>query len=255
MESPQFKKDGSINGARQELIYSESSSEKGIRTGVPDAAIKWIALNCPSDTDLAKLSNVSRRWRNVIGDAIISLVFEVDHGPAVEVSDVKNTIDPKEVDRTTASPPSANLSQLETCTKIPFLVSLLLPSMLIEQIRVSSFGANPTEKVESKSHHSKRRACRTNTNNGKHSFVRENFCLAWFHPMGIKIANLASKNTIATVSCHDTIIPCITADQFLSSEGAMNDCLVSEWHSYISAEEILRPFCYSKSFIQVSFIV
>jgi hypothetical protein len=255
MESPQFKKDGSINGVRHELIYSESTSEKGIRAVVPDAAIKWIALNCPSDTDLAILSNVSRRWRNVIGDVIISLVFEVDYGPEVEVSDVNHTLDPKEVGRTTASPSLATLSQLENCTKIPFLVSLLLPSMLIERIRVANFGANPSEKVESKSHHSKRRACRINTNNEKHPFVRENFCLAWFHPMGIKIANIAYKKTIAALSCHDTTIPCITADQFLLNEGAVSDCLVSEWHSYICAEEILRPFCYSKSFIQVSFIV
>lgn len=251
MKSPEYEKDGSINGHSRELIYSALTSERGIRPVVPDAAIQWMAYNCPSDTELAILSNVSRRWRNVVGDAIISLVFEVAPGPEVDVADVDNTLDPKEVDRATPSWTLANLSHV---TKIPYLVSLLLPSMLIEQIRVANIGANTSAKLESKSHQSKRRSGRTTTDTGTHPFLRENFCLAWFHPMGIQVANLASKNTLANLSCHDEkAIQYITADQFLLREGAKKHCVVSEWHSYQSAEDILRPFCYSKSFIQVSF--
>jgi hypothetical protein len=250
MGSTEDQKVGSINGEHQTLIHSDISSETSERNVVPDAAIKWIALNCSSDTELATLSNISRHWRCVVARVIISLVTEIEHG--LRVSATENSVDEQEVGAS-ASPSLSNLSQAEKSTEIPPLLPLLLPSMLIEQIRLKYSDSKPSSREDSRNFKSKRG--RSSQNNRKHPAYQEHFCLAWFHPMGIQMSNLSSRKNSPSVSCHERTVPCITVDQILSSKVAANDCLVSEWLSYRSAEEILRPFCYSKAFIQVSFLV
>jgi hypothetical protein len=250
MGTTEDKKDGSVNGVHQILDLGDISSETSEWNVVPDAAIKWIALNCSSDTELAILSNTSRRWRSVVARVILSLVNEIEHG--LRVSDTENSVDEQGVGAS-VSPSLSHLSQAEKSNEIPPLITLLLPSMLIEQTRLKCANSKPSSREVSRNFNSKRG--RSIQNKRKHPTYQENFCLAWFHPMGIQMANLASRKNIASVSCHERTIPCITVDQILSSKVAANDCLVSEWLSYRSAEEILRPFCYSKAFIQVSFLV
>lgn len=58
------------NGKSPPSVAADSSTDALDPTKPPDAAVRWMARNCPSNFDLATLSNVCARWRRVVAATI-----------------------------------------------------------------------------------------------------------------------------------------------------------------------------------------
>lgn len=202
---------------------------------LPYVAIKWVILNCTSDTELATLSNVSKRWRRIVTKEIISFVTSVTDCGVDKSSVTDNAIDNEQ---SAPSSPSSFNKKLKNLATSP-LFSLILPSMLIEKIKLDSMNLTDTKQ----SH------LRVNQDLRKDS-IQGRFCLAWFHPAGIQLADLSASKKFSNKNWHERMIPCIPPEQILSNTSSANDACVLEWRGYTNAEEILRPFLYCKMFIQ-----
>ena len=204
---------------------------------LPYVAIKWVILNCTSDTELATLSNVSKRWRRIVTKEIISFVTSITDCGADQSSVTDNAIDNEKI---AASSPSSFNKTLKNLATLP-LFSLILPSMLIERLKLDSMNVADTKQSHLRVHQDFRK-----------DSIQDRFCLAWFHPAGIQLADLSASKKFSNKNWHERIIPCIPPEQILSNTSSANDSCVLEWRGYRNAEEILRPFLYCKLFIQVS---
>ena len=58
------------NGKPPPSVAADSSTDALDPSEPPDVAVRWMARNCPSNVDLASLSNVCGRWRRVVAATI-----------------------------------------------------------------------------------------------------------------------------------------------------------------------------------------
>ena len=177
---------------------SEGCVDAGVRgsgQSVPSVAIRWAVHNTNTNVELASLSNVSRRWREIVAECVVE---------------------------------TGSLDSNDKRTPAPLLPSgftrLLLPS-LIRYFCASHSNRRPpqlgeeTERVDEEDN--------------------ETYCVAWFHPDGIRSKRLPSQNPS----------PGISEER---GQQGHDVCILYQWDGYSEAVDILKPFGYSRSFLGVS---
>ena len=153
---------------------------------VPEVALQWILqYSCTSNLDLARFSNVNRFWRSVAYELLKDILTKVLQ---------KELQDPiyQNVMKTPSGPIVNKL--MMDMSDFRTLSSLLLPDMAIEIVRTS------LQKCTKSIANSSKDRCVSAFGSST------DFCLAWFHPKGIKIqtVNLAEEEEeISSTSSSD----------------------------------------------------
>ena len=202
---------------------------------IPDVAIQWIVqYSCETNSNLAAVSNVNRKWRAlvqaVLGDMLLSVA-----------DSSKMSIESNDSESRT------NISQYK------YLSRLLLPEMALEIVR----------KFQT-----------TNQNGFLKSPNEASFCLAWFPPEGIQVQKINGdaysdeelfssdgSDAFGESSDDDNEEMAFYRERLqqraneLKSGHSDHDFITScshEWQGYRDAIDILAPLGFSTMFIQVS---
>jgi hypothetical protein len=224
--------------------------DKKIALLVPHVALHWfLQYNCTSNSDLASVSNVNRRWRK------ITFTF------------LKDAFQAKVEEKSASSDIHMEGSQDEksgNSSNNPGIYRLLLPDMAIEIAR--------------------RRLAAMNYSSHLTSQESEAFCLAWFHPKGIQLRTIdLSDNcyhddySISSEFGEDNVHELVHGNTDLNASlqhlrqatqnlkrannGGIDtktyaktnnnlQTVTDEWQGYRSATDVLIPFGYSTAFVQ-----
>jgi hypothetical protein len=141
-----------------EMTASDASASNNIP---PSVAVRWMIRNTPSNVELAILSNVCRRWREIASKTIVEEVLGIGGEEA----------DPHHNDDGSGNRARKKKANDVARTLSP-LSSLLLPSS-------ASFLARYSKHQQKSASHS----IVAKFDEDNH---RETYCVAWFHPDGIE---------------------------------------------------------------------
>lgn len=146
------------NGKPPPPVAAESLTDALDPTKPPDAAVRWMARNCPSNVDLATLSNVCVRWRRVVAGTIADDLLrpyandlsDGSHGGGGgdDDDDDRNTTDAKDGagegqnggHKSNVDEGGTSATNIKSCSsrsdlaKLYPVASLLLPEMAMELI-------------------------------------------------------------------------------------------------------------------------
>lgn len=153
---------------------------------VPEVALQWILqYSCTSNVELAIFSNVNRSWRSVAYN-VVKLMLTT-----AVTEELQDPIYRNEVEH---HPLPNVINRSEKVNKFQYLSSLMLPDMAFEIVRKSLQMYTATGKSAN------------DRNDSKTLGASTAFCLAWFHPKGIKMQtiNLAEEEEdISSTSSSD----------------------------------------------------
>ena len=235
--------------------YSGNEETAGGEWSVPLVAVQWVVSNASTNVELATLSNVSRRWREIVAQCI------------VDVASLER------YKRRPLAPPSPSTFS-----------NLLLPSMI--RHFYSSHSHSTPSQPEKQQHQEKEQ--------------EETYCVAWFHPDGIKFKQLSlvnishengeifqqqdhgvaiidPKTATTTRTVTDEAINASTEDHkflFTEKNSRLNQkhaastlpmsspakdnimdwgrSVMYQWDGYSEAIDVLGPFGYTRSLLRVS---
>ena len=176
---------------------------------VPSVAVRWIVYNTFTNVELATLSNVCRAWREIVAQCIVDTAASSEGGG--------NTSLPGQ----TQTPP-ATLAHLKR---------LLLPSL------IRHFSWTRTNFLSTQDRIEKYRK--------EDEDDDETYCVAWFHPDGIRFKRLTLQNATSLTLPPSTSLP---RDDVLN----LGSCVLYQWDGYSEAIDVLNPFGYSRSLLRVS---
>jgi len=201
---------------------------------IPLPCLVWIVYNASTNVELATLSNVSHSWREIVVQCIIRAVGEEEEE---EEGRVLSALIP---------PPS-------------LFCRLLLPSMIRYYFCQNSSRSHSSQE---KYHEQKYKQ--------QQQIEEETYCVAWFHPDGIKFKQLPileddnnndtldlgerNQNTGGSMaSKQSTSSPSRSVD--VAHNRQNNDktietiSCVYQWNGYSAAIDVLKPFGYTPSFL------
>ena len=146
------------------ISNTQDMSHDPLDTIVPLVSLHWfLQYHCTSNSELASLSNVNRRWRQ------ITLKYLKDSFKA-KVEEAFEIGRDADVDKDTSHTCSTRNMNTSTCSYPSAILQLLLPDMALEI--------------------AKRRLASMNSCSPFVSQDSSAFCLAWFHPKGIKLRTI-----------------------------------------------------------------
>jgi len=239
------------------ISNTQDMSHDPLDTIVPLVSLHWfLQYHCTSNSELASLSNVNRRWRQ------ITLKYLKDSFKA-KVEEAFEIGRDADVDKDTSHTCSTRNMNTSTCSYPSAILQLLLPDMALEI--------------------AKRRLASMNSCSPFVSQDSSAFCLAWFHPKGIKLRTIdlsensydENENSISSsagVGVGGTVTDLAASLKHLKqatqrlksgSVSASGSALKSkqnnnlhlqtvtdEWQGYRNATDVLRPFGYSTAFVK-----
>lgn len=143
----------------------------------PNVAVRWMIQHTSSNVELATVSNVCRRWREIASKTILEeLLLDTVSGAVVEVEEEDNNKNNDESDVQTKTKEKNTMARNNTGHSPSYLSSLLLPS-------TAALLASYTQY-----HQQQRAPMKIDT---KREETNETYCVAWFHPDGIEFKQLA----------------------------------------------------------------
>jgi hypothetical protein len=206
---------------------------------IPLPCLVWIVYNASTNVELATLSNVSHSWREIVVQCIIRAVGEEEEEEEEEEEGrVLSALIP---------PPSV-------------FCRLLLPSMIRYYLYQNSNRSHSSQEKYHKQQYKQQRQIEE----------EETYCVAWFHPDGIKFKQLPileDDNNNDTLDCgerNQNTGGSMASKQSTSSPSRSVDVAhnrqnndktivtiscVYQWNGYSAAIDVLKPFGYTPSFL------
>jgi hypothetical protein len=197
---------------------------------LPEPAICWLVENSASNEELARLSNVSKKWRSLAVDAIINQAKKSLNGE--QESEEELLLLPSLV-RCLMRQELSDSRDIET-----YCVSWFHPDGIQSQL-LPIDPTNDTDEEDDemmREYHQREGSPEHFAPSGQESYVgseeeRDSRRVRSKSPNAVAASALARRNE----KSHEGYVPCMY-----------------QWNSYQEANQILRPFGFSSQFIQVS---